>query len=299
MFSVSIIFGIIALREIITFKDYKKIYKVLLTNENVYAVQNASSTKTIRENVAKRIEYNGDITSNKTGFAYFHELFVKRHNKILTMAIKKQTLVIIGIFLILYIAVFLNPDLKQNLNSLALTYLPYFVFVMYLLNRGTTMTQAMFMNCDHSMLTYRIYRTPKVILGIFKERLKTLIVINLLPAFLIGGGLALLLYLSGGTDNPLNYVILFVSIISMSIFFSVHYLVMYYLLQPYNVSTEIKSSTYKVVQGLTYLVSWYMIQIRMPIFSFGIATIIFCIAYSLISLFIAYKFAPKTFKLRI
>ena len=83
LFSVSVIFGIIALREIITFKDYKKIYKVLLTNENVYAVQNASSTKTIRENVAKRIEYNGDITSNKTGFAYFHELFVKRHNKIL------------------------------------------------------------------------------------------------------------------------------------------------------------------------------------------------------------------------
>ena len=74
---------------------------------------------------------------------------------------------------------------------------------------------------------------------------------------------------------------------------------MYYLLQPYNVSTEMKSSTYKVVQGLTYIVSWYMIQIKMPIFGFGIATIVFCIAYSLISLFLAYKYAPKTFKLRI
>ena len=159
--------------------------------------------------------------------------------------------------------------------------------------------QAMFMNCDHSMLTYRIYRTPKVILGIFKERLKTLITINLLPATLIGLGLALLLFLSGGTNNQLNYVVLFVSIISMSIFFSVHYLVMYYLLQPYNVSTEMKSSTYKVVQGLTYIVCWYMIQIQMPIFTFGIATIVFCIAYCLISLFLAYKYAPKTFKLRV
>ena len=149
------------------------------------------------------------------------------------------------------------------------------------------------------ILTYRIYRTPKVILGIFKERLKTLIQINLLPAVLIGGGLVVLLYLSGGTDNPVNYAILFISIIAMSIFFSVHYLVMYYLLQPYNVSTEMKSSTYKVVQFLTYIVCWYMIQIRMPIFGFGIATIVFCIAYSLISLFLAYKYAPKTFKLRI
>lgn len=299
LFSVSIIFGIIALREIITFKDYKKIYKVLLTNENVYAVQNASSTKTIRDNVAKRIEYNGDITSNKTGFAYFHELFVKRHNKILTLAIKKQTLVIVGIFIILYIAIFINPDLKQKLNNLTLTYLPYFVFVMYLLNRGTTMTQAMFMNCDHSMLTYRIYRTPKVILGVFKERLKTLISLNLIPATFIGLGLAILLFLTGGTDNNLNYLIIFISIISMSVFFSVHYLVMYYLLQPYNINTEIKNSTYKVVEWLTYFIAYILIGKKIPTFNFGILMSAFCIIYSLISLFIAYKYAPKTFKIRI
>ena len=61
-----------------------------------------------------------------------------------------------------------------------------------------------------------------------------------MSAFLIGGGLALLLYLSGGTDNPINYAILFVSIIAMSIFFSVHYLVLYYLLQTYNVENALE-----------------------------------------------------------
>ena len=238
-------------------------------------------------------------TSNKTGFAYFHDLFVKRHRKILTEAVKKQSVVIILILLAVIIAIYLNNDFKAKTNELLLSYLPYFVFIMYLLNRGTTVTQAMFMNCDHSMLTYRIYRTPKVILGIFKERLKTLIKINCLPAFLVGGGLALLLYISGGTDNILNYLSLFLSIIAMSIFFSVHYLVMYYLLQPYNVNTEMKSSTYRVVQAITYLVSYYMIKLKLPTLSFGIAMVIFCISYSLISLIIAYKYAPKTFKLRV
>ena len=276
LFIISTIFSILALKEIITFKDYKKIYKVLLTNENVYAVQNA-----------------------KTGFAYFHELFVKRHSKLLTKAIKKQTIVIIGVFMILFVILFINPSLKQTLNSLPLTYLPYFVFIMYILNRGTTITQAMFMNCDHSMLTYRIYRTPKVILGVFKERLKTLILLNLIPAFAIAVGLVLLLYLTGGTSNYLNYLIIFISIIAMSIFFSVHYLVMYYLLQPYNINTEIKSSTYTVVQGLTYFVAYYLIGKKIPTFSFGILMSAFCIIYSLISLLIAYKYAPKTFKLRI
>lgn len=296
---ISILLGIYSLTKIHDFKDYRKMYKQILTKSNVYMQENANGTQAMKDNSLKQIELDTKYTSNKTGFAYFHDLFVKRHRKILTEAVKKQSVVILVIIIAMIIGITMNEDFKARTNEILLVYLPYFVFVMYLINRSSSVTQAMFMNCDHSMLTYRIYRTPKVILGIFKERLKTLITINLLPAFLIGGGLALLLYLSGGTDNPINYVILFISIIAMSIFFSVHYLVMYYLLQPYNVSTEMKSSTYKVVQGLTYLVSWYMIQIKMPIFGFGIATIVFCIAYSLISLFLAYKYAPKTFKLRI
>ena len=299
IFVITMIFGIYSLVKIHNFKDYRKMYKQILTESNVYIQEKVNGTQAIKDNSLKQIELDKKYTSNKSGFAYFHELFVKRHKKILTEAVKKQSVVILILIIAIIIGIKLNVEFKTRTNEILLVYLPYFVFIMYLINRSSTVTTAMFMNCDYSMLTYRIYRTPKVILGIFKERLKTLITINLMPAIIIGGGLALLLYLSGGTDNPINYLILFVSIIAMSIFFSVHYLVMYYLLQPYNVNTEMKSSTYKGVQGLTYIVCWYMIQIKMPIFTFGIATIVFCIAYSLISLFIAYKYAPKTFKLRI
>ena len=299
IFVITMIFGIYSLVKIHNFKDYRKMYKQILTESNVYIQEKVNGTQAIKDNSLKQIELDKKYTSNKSGFAYFHELFVKRHKKILTEAVKKQSVVILILIIAIIIGIKLNVEFKTRTNEILLVYLPYFVFIMYLINRSSTVTTAMFMNCDYSMLTYRIYRTPKVILGIFKERLKTLITINLMPAIIIGGGLALLLYLSGGTDNPINYLILFVSIIAMSTFFSVHYLVMYYLLQPYNVNTEMKSSTYKGVQGLTYIVCWYMIQIKMPIFTFGIATIVFCIAYSLISLFIAYKYAPKTFKLRI
>ena len=299
IFIISLLLGIYSFITINKFNDYKIMYKQLLTEKNVYMVSNQSSTEVIKENSLKQIELDKNYTSNKSGFAYFHDLFVKRHKKILTEAVKKQSVVILLILIVIIIGVSINNDFKVKTNELLLSYLPYFVFIMYILNRGTTLTQAMFMNCDHSMLTYRIYRTPKVILGIFKERLKTLIKINMIPSLIIGGGLAVLLYITGGTSNVLNYFVLFFSIIAMSIFFSVHYLVMYYLLQPYNVNTEMKSSTYRVVQGLTYFVSWYMIQLKLPTLPFGIAMIIFCIAYSIISLFIAYKYAPKTFKLRI
>ena len=71
------------------------------------------------------------------------------------------------------------------------------------------------MNCDHSMLTYRFYRQPEAILQLFRQRLRTLVAINLLPAMLIALGLPLVLYLSGGTDNPLNYLMLFLALISL------------------------------------------------------------------------------------
>ena len=126
-----------------------------------------------------------------------------------------------------------------------------------------------------------------------------MISINLVPAGIIGIGLALVLFTTGGTDDPLNYLVLFVSINAMSIFFSVHYLVLYYLLQPYTISTELKSGTYKVAQVLTYLVCYFMINLRLPTIQFGIATTLFCVAYTAISLVLVYRYAPKTFKIRL
>lgn len=55
---------------------------------------------------------------------------------------------------------------------------------------------------------------------------------------MIALGLPMLLYMTGGTDELFNYAVLFVSIIAMSVFFSVHNMVLYYLLQPYNTNLE-------------------------------------------------------------
>ncbi len=291
------VLGIYSFIKIKNNNQYKKIYKQLLTPNNIYFDQK-ESTKVLKDNISKQITYDAKYVSDKKGFEYFNDLFFKRHKKILTESAKKQTIVIFIILVAAIIGIVLSPKTSKEINDILLTYLPYFVFVMYLLNRGTIVTQAMFMNCDHSMLTYRIYRTPKVILGLFKERLKTLIKINLLPALAIAFSLCLLLLLTGGTNNIFNYLILFISIIAMSIFFSVHYLVMYYLLQPYNVNTEMKSSTYSIVQSLTYVVCYFMIGLKLPTIIFGLAMTLFCIIYSLISLLIANKLAPRTFKLR-
>ena len=124
-----------------------------------------------------------------------------------------------GLRAVLLAAFWRMPDLKEKINELIMTYLPYFVFIMYAINRGTGFTRALFVNCDHSLLTYSFYKQPGAILRLFQIRLREIIKINLLPAAVIGAGLAVLLYASGGTDNPLNYGVLLVSILCMSVLF--------------------------------------------------------------------------------
>ena len=299
LFLLSILIFIPSLIYINKFDKYKAMYKEILTPDNVYMKNKKDTNKIAKDTSLKQISVDKSISSNKEGFEYFHDLFVKRHKKILTESAKKTALVLVCIFIGIFVFLQVNKDIKPGINEMLLVYLPYFVFIMYMINKGTVVTQAMFMNCDHSMLTYSVFRNKKMVLSLFKERLKTLIYINLLPALVIATSLVLLLYFTGGTDNFLNYIVLFVSIISMSVFFSVHYLVMYYLLQPYNVNIEMKSATYKLVQTVTYFVCYFMLQIKLPLFSFGIATVIFSILYCLVSLYLVYKYAPKTFKLRL
>lgn len=149
-----------------------------------------------------------------------------------------------------------------------------------------------------SLLTYSFYKQPGFILKLFRIRLREIMKINVVPALVIGAGLPLLLYASGGTDNPLNYIVLFVSILSMSLFFSIHYLTIYYLLQPYNAGSEMKSGTYQIIMSVTYFVCFVMMQVQMPILVFGIACIIFCILYSIVACILVYRLASKTFRLR-
>lgn len=298
LFFISVIFGIISFIKIHRFQSYKAMYKQLLIPSNLYFDQKQATTEILKNNVVKQIEYDENFTSTKSGYAYFHDLFVKRHRKILTKSAFKQTVILCLIMAFLFLLAFVSPEIGKKLNTMLLSYLPYFIFIIYIINRGPIVTQAMFMNCDHSMLTYKMYRAPKVILGLFKERLKTLIKINLIPSFVIAVGLPLLLFLTGGTDNYINYAVLFFSILAMSIFFSVHYLVMYYLLQPYNINTELKSSIYQVVQTLTYMVCYFMIQMKFSTILFGASMILFSVLYSFISLILVYRLAPKTFKIR-
>ena len=175
--------------------------------------------------------------------------------------------------------------------------LAIFIIIMFFINRGAIITQAMFFNCDHAMLRYNFYREPKIILELFKKRLITVIKVNLIPAVVIGIGNITLLLISNNNYSYLTLITTFLFIISLSVFFSVHYLVIYYLLQPFNKEMEVKKASYSFVTLGTSIISYLLAHLVLTSEILSILGITFVVIYIIIALLLVYKISPRTFKL--
>ena len=190
----------------------------------------------------------------------------------------------------------IDHDFSLSVSKVLHNNLGWFVLIMYFVNRGAIITQAMFFNCDHAMLNYNFYRKPKNLLGLFRKRLLTVSKVNLLPAVTVGVGNIVLLLIA--KDYSLSIIVsTFLFIIFLSIFFSVHYLVIYYLLQPFNKDLEVKKLSYSFVTLLTYIISYMLIDVAVNSVVFSILGLTITILYIVLALCLVYKFAPKTFKL--
>ena len=290
---------------LINFKKYPRIYKTLL-DPDAYVLKRNKTKENTQLKAAKQslsIDKNAaaaGITSTKSGYAFFNDLFVKRHRKILIQpSLVEAGIAVAGTVILSILMLFIIPDLKKLLHSALLQFMPVFLFVMYALNSGKKTTEAMFVNCDVAMLNYRFYRQPKTILKLFTDRLKYLTYVNVLPAIALATGLVIVFHISGGSESILDYVVIFVSIIAMSIFFSTHNMVLYYVFQPYTADSKVKNPVYSAFHMGTYMVSYFaMMYLRTSIIIFCSVMIVFSIIYVIVALFIAYRVAPKTFKLR-
>lgn len=311
--------GVLSFIYLWNFKDYKSICKVFLSEKSMIKFRQAKSGKTQKktatQDMAKKlikvdeadvaaVAVDPTLTSTASGYKYFNQIFEKRHSSILA----KRTKTLCFIILILeIIAVGLVVFFKMRGTDLFDSYTGIVLampFVMYFINTGEVLASAMFYNCDAAMLTYNFYRKPETIVGVFKERLKTVIKHNILPAVLLAVGFCILILLSP-VENTLTQCLTFIILMpSLSIFFSVHRLVIYYLLQPFTVGQEKKSSGYTLVNSATYLVVYFlmqssnfMLQAGVSTISFSVGVFIFSIIYCAIALLLVYKLAPKRFKL--
>ena len=292
-------FSIMSIIYLLKVKDYKLIYKKLSQMTNVMDSKHEKDylRQAMVEVKDKDKEIDTKIIEKKEGYDLFNTIFFERHKEILLRSARKYSFILIIIYIILGYVMFKYSNYNKSIAELLHYKLAIFIMIMFFINRGAIITQAMFFNCDHAMLRYNFYREPKVILELFKKRLLTVVKVNLLPAFVIGIGNIILLLISKNIYTPLTLVTTFLFILSLSIFFSVHYLVIYYLLQPFNKDMEVKKASYSFVTLGTYIVCYILTDLILTSEILSILGLIFVIIYIVISLILVYKISPRTFKL--
>lgn len=279
-----------------SYQDYKYIVKEIL-NTRVLSSNRGISTKDLVQIKDKQKEISNEKLRDKKGYDRFHIIFFERHkNILLNSSIKISVfLMILGIFGIFYFKS--NQAMIEKVSIFFENYLGTIILFLYFINRGGMITQAMYMNCDHAMLRYNFYRNPDVITSMYQKRVKTVTMINLMPALVIG--VLLLLYGYLFTDySILSLFSLFLSIFILSIFFSVFYLMTYYIFQPYNSEFRMTSFSYSFCHFLLSFVCLFLIRMPISIELLFLSTSLLTIFLILLSNYLIKNKSGYTFRIK-
>ncbi|WP_032122334.1 hypothetical protein [Clostridium amazonitimonense] len=300
---ITLILGSLAFIYIWKYKKYTTISKTLLTKDNLFNIETFKSDLNfvdvkLDENKLNTKDLNTKTYDKKQGYEYLNSLFFLRHRRIMVDPIKRRVIAIVILFLIAMYFVIFMPSKKVWFVETIKRSTPLLVFIMYSLSTGERISKAMFYNCDVSLLRYSYYRDKKVILSNFTSRLKRVVILNIIPALTLCIAIAVIMATSASVMELFRIIPLFLCILCLSCFFSIHYLFMYYVIQPYTKELTVKSPLFKIINGLVYFLSYMCLKIKTSSYFFTLGVLIITTVYIIIALILTYRLAPKTFKLK-
>ena len=282
----------------------------------------------------KKIKAKGTVSSKKKGFEYLNALFVRRHFGMLMLKpilIAAGTLIILGLVIAGFISSYyreaggeacMEMVLKSLVNILLFKgfpnelllvedetaneffrYLAQYHMLVLLIpisisDNSFKSTQAMYINCDNSLMTFSFFKQRDKIIKLFDIRLKQLLKINIAPAIVFAFVANLVLFYTGGQDYPFQYLVTYLIAITISVFYSMIWLAMYYLFQPFTTTVNIKSGVYNVVRIIIFSV--LSIVVWIPSHSLVLAAILVVLTGLFVFFMrkLVYKKAPKTWKIK-
>ena len=291
----ALVAGILSLGRILKYNNYTKINKDMLS-QSTQAMENAKHKS--NSYVTSSISEDVNVTSNKTGFEYLNDLFVKRHRKLLQKPTNIEAMVVIILAIMLHgLFYFLGVE-RSTMGDLFSRMIPYFSFLVFMLNRGSQFTTALFLNCDRSLLTFSFSKKKRNLLKLFVIRLREIVKVHIPVGLALSAFVISFLYEQGNPESMRKCLLVFLTIMAENVIFCIHHMGIYYLLQPFNVNTEIKNANYYAITIITYAALYWLQLQKIALDVFAYSCLAFCFVYALIISILVYAFAPKTFRIK-
>nr|WP_300001619.1 hypothetical protein [Tissierella sp.] len=236
--------------------------------------------------------------SSKEGYDYLNYIFFKRHKRVVYKPMLIKSALIAAIFIILFIVdKFFISGVGKDITQEFIEGYTVLIFIMYALSNSTSIIKSLFHNCDRSLLRYGFYKEGDALLKMFFLRLRQILLSNIIPAIVLCIGLVAMvyIYLPGRMIQTLPMV---VSTLLLSVTFSVHYMFIYYLLQPFSTDLQIKSPLYNAISFGVYGICYGFIGLGVSAMKVLPYIAGFAVVYISLAIVLVYKKAPKTFRVK-
>lgn len=232
------------------------------------------------------------------GYAYLNAMFFERHRRLLLKPVFIRLIAIGALFAAGLVGILFSKEMAAMLGEKLSQSLPLFVFIMYFLSVAEKACRAMFYNCDISLLRYGFYRNPKVILHNFRIRLLRIMGYNLLIGFALSAAVLGFMAACGLPWLTLEMLSFTGAVLLLSVFFTVHHLFLYYVLQPYTTELNVKNPLFNIINSVVYFFCFFCMRVKTASSTFTVGVLLLTGLYIAVALTLVYKYAPKTFRVK-
>ncbi|MBE5965274.1 MAG: hypothetical protein E7252_10230 [Lachnospira sp.] len=267
----------------------------------------------VEEKQFTKEELTVDKYANYKGYDYLNRKFFERHKGLFRhpMIIKLVAIALVTIIpSIIFMYWALTGDLTDKMtngahNVLSNVIPSALVFIMYMMTNGASNNMSFFYNCDICMLKYGFYREPGTIVKNFVLRLKKTIWYNIIPAGALCLGIVIFALASGNIFKVYMYIPFMICALVLSVFYSVFYLFLYYMCQPFVEQGKVTGVLYNLLNSVIYIIAYMNFSIMMDIkcsmpvmYTYTGVVIAITVVFSVLAVLLVRKFAPKTFRLK-
>ncbi len=233
---------------------------------------------------------------SKKGYAYLNALFFLRHRSLIRGPVNKRLAIIgaagaVGVALML-----LFREQVQSLGWGVAAIFPVLGLVMYFMAVGEKICKTMFYNCDLSLLRYSYYRNAAY--EHFRIRFGKMLGMNLSIAAALGVSLTAIAASTGGEWLNSELLLLWVCVVSLSVFFTVHHLCMYYLFQPYSTELNVKNPLYYLLNMAVSSACGVSLVLRVPSSRLTAVIVTVTVVYLLLVFVLVRRYGHRTFRVK-
>ncbi len=312
LLAVILVAGVLSVGYLWGYQDYVLVARRMCNMQNLQeieaAVEKASNNSyALQDDEVKEEELKERLYPEKKGYDYLNAIFFQRHKKLVRNVVRAKAIVVGIAFgaatIALIVAnVILSPKEFAEVSDMiwknVKNFVPILVFIMYCASSGQNLTKAMFYNCDIFLLKQGYYRSREAILQGFKIRLSYMLKAELPTLLIFCGGIIADTLLLRQQQNILQMLSLLLCVCSLTVFYSVLFLCMYYIFQPFTEGGSQTGFGYRACSAGIYLLSYMCMQMgTVPTF-FSSLVLAVTVVLLVAGFAIAWMVAPKTFRLK-